>query len=193
MPEGDSALWLGTGAGLIRLGLRNHSVITYTVKDGIAHDEFNTNSTLIASDGYYYMGGIAGITRFRPEDLMAQRNEQKRIPLIVRSISVFDGDQSRNIPIDFEQKLTPIVLEPRDQLLTIDVAMTDFSNPEQNMFSFYLEGFEDQWSEPSTNHTVRYHNLEPGQYVLHAKGRRSSAVWSAHEMSLPLIVQRSFF
>ena len=95
LPEGDSALWLGTGAGLSRFDLHDHSVITYSVKDGIAHDEFNTSSTLIASDGYYYMGGIAGITRFRPAELLSAWSQEKETPLVLRSVAVFDGIENK--------------------------------------------------------------------------------------------------
>ncbi len=192
LPEGDSALWLGTGAGLSRFDLRDLSVITYSVKDGIAHDEFNTSSTLIASDGYYYMGGIAGITRFKPEELLSARSQEKETPLLLRSLTVFDGEENRTYSKFSGADNAPLTLRPRDKLLTVDIALTDFSAPDENMFSFYLEGLDDKWSEPSSNHVLRYYNLAPGRYVLHAKGRQAQGAWSTDELTLPIIVQQAF-
>ena len=63
----DSLLWIGTQKGLSCFNVTNGSFYNYFVEDGIADNEFNTSASWKSPDGYLYMGGINGITYFKPQ------------------------------------------------------------------------------------------------------------------------------
>jgi signal transduction histidine kinase/DNA-binding response OmpR family regulator len=51
----------------------------------------------------------------------------------------------------------------------VEFASFDFANIMGIQYSYYLEGFDHDWNEPSTKRLATYTNLNPGTYKLHVK------------------------
>lgn len=64
----------------------------------------------------------------------------------------------------------------------------EFSAPENVRFRHRLEGFESEWSDPSTERTVTYSSLRPGRYLFSVVAGNSDQAWSTTPASLALVV-----
>ncbi len=84
---------------------------------------------------------------------------------------------------------------PTIKNVTDTVAVTDYTLNESNdllasfstfgydmdattYFCHYLEGFDKEWSAPTTDNTILYRSLPPGNYTLKVKARNQGAQWS---------------
>ncbi|MEM6722956.1 MAG: hybrid sensor histidine kinase/response regulator transcription factor, partial [Bacteroidota bacterium] len=68
------------------------------------------------------------------------------------------------------QFLDEIVLPPSNRSFELVFGSTDMRFPEDNSYSFFLEGYDKDWSPPRKgNNRVRYENLPKGKYTLHLK------------------------
>ena len=59
-----------------------------------------------------------------------------------------------------------IQLKYDQNTFSMDVSSINFDNPSSILYSWKLEGFYDQWTPPTSNGTIRYTNLSPGNYTL---------------------------
>lgn len=62
---------------------------------------------------------------------------------------------------------TDLVLSQDQNNLTFRFFGSDWTAPRSVQFQYYLEGFEDDWLDPSVDRKVTYQNLSPGDYRLH--------------------------
>lgn len=76
-------------------------------------------------------------------------------------------------PMDPHSPLTKILdetnfiqLKYNQNTFSMEVSSINFDNPSSILYSWKLEGFYDQWTPPTSNGTIRYTNLSPGNYTL---------------------------
>ncbi|MBZ0265180.1 hypothetical protein K8I28_10965 [bacterium] len=75
---------------------------------------------------------------------------------------LFTGFSSGGKSIDHTQ---PIVLGPEVRSCQFEFTLPDFLNERHNMYSWKLEGLEDNWSVPSRAAEASYSRLPPGVYT----------------------------
>ncbi len=62
-------------------------------------------------------------------------------------------------------------LENRVNNLRFEYAVPFYQSPIKTEFKYYLEGFNENWSDWTTTTFQEYENLPPGDYTFHVKGR----------------------
>ena len=67
-------------------------------------------------------------------------------------------------------------------------AALDFKEPGNNMYSFRLVGFDDEWSQASNLRTASYTNLVPDTYYFEVRGSNSSNIWNPEVSSLGITI-----
>jgi serine phosphatase RsbU (regulator of sigma subunit) len=60
--------------------------------------------------------------------------------------------------------------------LTFQFGATNYIDASQTKFSYYLEGFDEGWSNWTSDYSVKYTNLPEGHYILKAKSISSSGI-----------------
>ena len=84
----------------------------------------------------------------------------------------FDSVSARdNIPINLR---LPYFLND----LSFNFSAVDWDAPHKIMYSYQLEGVDEDWSVPQEEAKVSYWNLKHGQYVFHVKANGESGIWS---------------
>ncbi|NJN43086.1 MAG: hypothetical protein HC811_13535 [Flammeovirgaceae bacterium] len=72
--------------------------------------------------------------------------------------------------------------------ISIDYVALHFANPEKNIYSYKLEGFDDEWIEAGNRRSATYTNLSPGDYVFQVKAANADGVWNEKGASLQFTV-----
>ena len=67
---------------------------------------------------------------------------------------------------DFQEKL---LLNYDENSLTVRFSPFNYRDVAATRYSYMLEGYDKDWSEPSGYSFAQYHRLPPGRYVLHVK------------------------
>jgi len=140
------------------------------------------NSNAKSKNGKLLFGGTEGILVVSPELF---RLSNFNPPIVITDIEV-DG---------IKQAVKPfLTLDPTKQGFSIEFASLDYSLPQQNKYSYKLEGFNDDWVETSAdNRRVTYTNLPPGDYTLYLKGTNYLGHWSEHSAQMKVTVMPSFY
>ena len=96
-----------------------------------------------------------------------------------------DNDLSYKYMTDQKQ---PLNLTFDIKNIKLRFAAIDFQDPSNNLHSYRLVGFNDDWSPPSNSRTASYTNLVPGEYNFEVKGSNNSNVWNPKATSIKIII-----
>ena len=69
--ENDSILWCGTDMGISVLNTRTFETTSYNIHDGLPSNNFRLNAYHKGRSGFYYFGGLNGLTAFKPVQIKA--------------------------------------------------------------------------------------------------------------------------
>ncbi len=190
-PDNHNNLWISTDYGLTRFNKIDYHLRTYTVKDGLSHNEFNRISSFTAADGRMYFGGIDGVNAFYPDDF-AGDTLSLQVPLRLTSLAQFE--ESQNKLIDKSVALissTGIILNPGDRFFNVVFNLLDYEN-EPHLYAYQIEGLDKQWNYISEN-SIRISGLPYGSFVLKIKGRNINGQWATGILSIPVLVLKPFY
>lgn len=194
LSEGDTSLWISTDNGLCRLSIEQKSGLSFFTQDGLSSNEFNRISFYKAKDGRMYFGGLNGVNAFYPDQLSPVRQQQQLDALLVTNFIKFDGESDSIISENFGlSKKQTIELSHKDKIFGFSFALANYKNPLQNKYSFFLEGFDSKWSEPSTVNQVRYNNIPAGSYQFRVKASSGKEDWIDHELVIPVIIHEAYY
>lgn len=185
----NNNLWISTNNGLYRFNIIKREFRKYDVADGLQGDEYNMSSVLRSSDGKLYFGGVNGFNVFHPDSI---KDNPKIPPVYITKFAVFNTPvnprQDTTIlskQINFEKHIT---LSYKQSSIELEFAALNYSNPQRNQYAYWLEGFDTDWNYIGNNHTVKYTNLDPDEYVFRVKGSNNDGVWNEEGVSLYITI-----
>lgn len=191
LPEGDEHLWLSTDMGLVKFHVQDNSTHVFDVRDGLLQNNFRQGAYLKGASGYYYFGGLNGLTIFKPESIQlnTQPPEILITDLLVNNQAISIGEEFNNGIILNKSiaETESITISQKQRIIGFNVAVKHTSMPFKNKVAYKLEGFNDEWVEEGTGKTtITYTNLSAGAYTLKVKGANGDGTWSAEARSLKL-------
>ncbi|MEO0777748.1 MAG: adenylate/guanylate cyclase domain-containing protein [Bacteroidota bacterium] len=194
LPEGDSAIWVSTDNGLARLDLAQQEFDGYQVEDGLSANEFNRISFYRSARGRMFFGGLNGVNAFYPNDPALRQRKSQSGQLLFTAFSYLDGRRdtvvSRTMGLS-DQKA--IELHHKDRLLTFSFALANYENPNENRYSYLLEGYDKEWSTPSRDNVVRFNDVPPNRYVFRVRSASGAGPWAEEELSIPLVIREAYY
>jgi signal transduction histidine kinase/ligand-binding sensor domain-containing protein len=161
LEDNFSNLWISTNGGISRFDQKKQRFVNYTFEHGLQSNEFNARAYHKAKSGQLYFGGINGFNWFKPEELIAQSTSYQP-KTIINSITL-NETETINTPSG------KVELPYWKNQLNIQFAVLDFTSPAANQINYQLIG-ADKHSIVSKNKNIRYHNLQPGKYLLKYQG-----------------------
>ncbi len=171
--DGDGRIWLSGNAGLMRLDPDTGAVKTFHVADGAAGEEFTTNAYFRMHDGRLCFGGPSGFNIFDPARL-TERSQPPRLALT--GVEILGAPARGPTPYWLRRR---IPLDYRDNIVSLDVSVLDFTSPKHNRIAYRMAGLTDRWIDLGAQHRITLTNLESGNHVLEVRGANSDSVWSA--------------
>ncbi|MCB9297748.1 MAG: response regulator [Lewinellaceae bacterium] len=184
LPDDQGHLWLSTNRGLCRFHVREETTRNFTVADGLQDNEFNQSSYLKTTSGHLIFGSVNGLTVFHPDSL--QFNERKPNTAITHirvnnHLAAFRRPEGSapDFPV-LEQKdkqTLGLELAHHQNLISLEFAALDFSNPAQNQYRYQLlrrnifgQSEREARVELGYRNSVQFANLQPGRYTFKVLG-----------------------
>lgn len=189
--NGDD-LWLATSIGLCRYSIKEKKVMQiYKGGGNLVSTDFLPSAIMRAMNGEMYVGTTHGFVSFNPK----QMHHNDVVPKVV-----FTGLEIFNHPVPVGSELLPKSLNHIDELrlshtqnvIRINYSAMSYVQPTDNMYSYYLEGFETEWVNAGNHHSVTYTNLAPGTYVLHVRATNNDGVLS-EDTTLKIVITPPFY
>jgi signal transduction histidine kinase/ligand-binding sensor domain-containing protein/FixJ family two-component response regulator len=193
IPENDSILWASTDMGLCRLNSLTGKITSYNINDGVSSNNYRRNAYHKGQSGYFYFGGLNGLTFFNPDDI----NPNTIPPRIVlanleinnhriKAGESFLGRTDISGPLS---ELTALKLTHKENSVAFEVLVQHSATPVNNSLAILLEGFDSDWIRISEGKFKQvYTNLPSGKYLLNVKGYNGEGLVSTNEISLPITI-----
>ncbi|MEL4431712.1 EAL domain-containing protein [Shewanella mangrovisoli] len=186
LEDDEHHIWFSSNAGIGKLNPTNGKIINFNEQEGLQALEFNGGVKLKDSDGDLWFGGINGINRFNPKAIPDQRSEAK-VALTAYKIA---GKRHTILDLSHPPK---ILMNYDDQLVSFEVTSLDFSYTGKNRFSYYLEGFDNQWHDLPSGNEITFTNINPGHYVLHVRHSLEYNSEGSYALLVDLTVKAPFY
>ena len=170
LEDKNGNLWMSTYNGLSRLDTKTKIFQNFSKNDGLQSNQFSFNAGLKLSSGEFLFGGINGFNLFYPEAVKVTVSKAK---ILLSDLSV------NNEPIATKPELISIwdkknqikeIILPYDQTtLSIEFVALDYSNADKINYAYFLEGWDDQWSNAGQTRKANYPHLSEGTYLFKVK------------------------
>ncbi len=171
LEDNMQTLWISTSNGLSNFNPDIEVFRNFSSKDGLRNNQFMYGAAYKTKDGNLIFGGISGFNIFNPAEVTSDQNEY---PIVFTDLRIFNkkvkiGSGKDAVLKQSILETNHIVLDYKENVFTLDFAALNYTNSEGNLYSYYLEGFDQEWSEPNNIRTVTYTNLNPDDYVFRVK------------------------
>jgi len=183
LSDDSGNLWMSTNKGLSKFEIEEEVFNNFGVSDGLQDFEFNHGAAFKDKNGELFFGGISGYNSFYPDSIV--KNQQ--IPNIeITSVEVLSDRNAQEISVGKNKK---IEVSYKSNLITIEFAALDFTNPDKNKYAYKLEGVEEEWIHLGNRRYATFTNLPPGEYTFTVKGSNSDNIWNEEGASIEIVVQ----
>ena len=185
-------LWLSSDNGIMQFDPLRLTTRTYTVQEGITHNEFNRIAHYQDAAGRLYFGGLNGVTAFDQRDLEAEP-PLPALPLRVVSLRQFDADRNTLVNKTGELlKTGRITLQPNDRSSILDFALLNYTDAQKNTYAYQFKGVDNTWRY-QTESSLRLGNLPYGDHELLIRGQAADGRMSSSTLTLRVRVLRPFY
>jgi signal transduction histidine kinase len=171
LSDKSGRIWFTGNRGLACIDEKKKHIVYFGSANNLQSLEFNNNACCFSPNGNMYFGGIRGVNGFNPQQFALD----KPVPAVrLISLMVADTALAKGLPA------TGLKLQLARQAPNISgkVFCPDFSGAQNQLFSFYLEGFHKEWGKPSNDASFNFRDLPPGEYRLFAKNADALNNWS---------------
>lgn len=181
-------LWISTNKGISSFDIKNKKFKNYSHYNGLQQSTFNRGAGLKTSTGEMFFGGLDGFNYFDPQTLHSNTKVPSLVftDLKISNRTVVPGNKSaikKHISVAKEIRLS------YKQNFSLDFAALNYSVPQENRYSYMLEGFDKDWNDVGSSKTAVYTNLSPGKYTFRLKARSDDGLWSTPETSINIYVK----
>jgi PAS domain S-box-containing protein len=189
--DDQNYLWLATNDGVSKFDPDTGTSKNYSVGDGLPGNNFAYDACLKTSRGELVFGTYSsGFLFFHPDDI---QDSLPVFPVAFTDFQLFDKpvDDIKDSPlmrhINFVDEIT---LSHEQNIFTLEFAALQYHNPQKHRYAYKMEGVDQDWVEvTSDNRSVRYTNLDPGEYVFTVKASNHDGVWDKEGRSVTIIVR----
>jgi serine phosphatase RsbU (regulator of sigma subunit) len=140
-----------------------------------------------SKEGRMYFGGTKGFNVFRPGAIRDNLNAPNAYVIGYKRAG---KDITTDSLILYKQHLK---LNWRENFFQFELVALDFTDPDKNKFSYMLDGYDNEWSTPSTVRYVSYTELPGGDYVFKVKAANSDGIWNDRPYEIKITVVPPFW
>ncbi|WP_071147055.1 hybrid sensor histidine kinase/response regulator transcription factor [Bacteroides ihuae] len=187
------SLWISTENGVSKFIPSEHRFENYDDKTLPVRVRFNEAASTSTSDGNILFGASNGIFKFNPDSI----RKSKYVPPIVFSKLLIANQEI--VPGENEllkqglDETSELTLSHKENIVTIQYAALDYTNPGNIQYAYMLEGFEKDWTYADKQRNATYTNLPKGEYTFKVKSTNSDGVWVENIRTLNIVVLPSFW
>lgn len=171
LEDDEHFLWISTTNGLSKFDPETERFHNYSLKNGFQNNQFTYGAAYKTPDGELLFGGISGFNIFNPTKI---KSGDYFAPIVLTDLKIFNksvkiGDHKRDVLTKSISETERISLKYDQNSITLDFASFDYANSLGIQYSYFLEGFDKDWNEPSPSRSATYTNLDPGEYTFRVK------------------------
>ena len=151
-------MWFATKNGLTKFNPKDKKVRQYYDESNLMRNYYAENCAHLLKNGRLAFGTNSGIVIYSSESTPTPTLSRPRLSI---TDVLVNGSEK-----DFQEKLQ---LNYNENSLIVRFSAFNYRDVAATRYSYMLEGYDKDWSEPSGYSFAQYLRLPPGRYVLHVK------------------------
>ena len=151
-------IWCSTTMGIWQYQRNEKKMVGYLHGNGLASREYVNGVAMHTAGDRIWFGFSDGITSFVPATLQNYRPSQEKVQLT----GVFVGDT----PVKGSDHF---VLSYIDNTFTMEFSLLNYSNAENVIYEYRLNGAKDWVRTAAGSNVVSFHHLQPGSYAMEVR------------------------
>lgn len=178
--DSRSNIWISTVSGISFYRRSYGSFTNYSYARGnFPIETLNLKAGVLTADGEIYFGGNNGLAHFKPGDIFSNTILP---PVLFTRLSVNNKEvqvsDNTGILTQSLSGIREITLRYNQTDITVEFAALNYIFPQNNQYSYYLEGYDLTWNTPGFQRSATYTNLPSGKYTLKVKASNNSGLWN---------------
>jgi diguanylate cyclase (GGDEF)-like protein len=157
--KGRIYICTNNGVQLLTWTGRAYDARVFTRRDGMIHDECNTNAQVVDSHDRFWTGTLGGVTVFDPDRDIPDTSPK---PLKIVGVTVGGAEAGTD----------GVVLAPGTRDLRVEFSLLSWRREGESRFRTHLVGYEpppgDRWTPENSRD---FNGLPPGSYIFRLEGR----------------------
>ena len=183
-------VWISTENGLNCLSDNEELITNFYEIDGLPDNSFNYLAYTMRENGNMVWGTPSGAIEINPENYTSKQGAQLNLHFEEFSLynqKVIPGSKGSPLKngIDSTKR---IELDHNQHSFSFSFINLNYFNNSNLLYSWKLEGFDTQWSEPGTGRQATYTNIEPGSYQFRVKTFQPNKESEASERTISLLI-----
>ena len=215
--DGQGRIWCAGQRGLFHVDLENlaavadgredrvRSFLVHSRNEGVASLQAAFDTVTGAQrghDGAFYFPMRTGLAVVRPERLRGTTNAPK---VLLEAVTV-DGETvaryAAGSPLqgattergsaklmDLQTGTGRLELPPGHRKVQFEFTAPSFTAPENVLFRYWLEGFDEGWVEAGSRRSASYPRLPAGRYEFHIVACNDVGIWNERDTALAFTVR----
>ncbi len=199
LEDKDENIWLGTERGLDHLILDKEEVLIrvahYGKEEGLKGSEVNENAVFEDHNNNLWFGTVEGVSSLNINSLY---ENQTPPDLYLTKVKLFghtiEPDNEMGITTEGRFQIpNNFELEHFQNSIGFEFIGINLGAPDKVKYKWILEGFDEEWSEPSNRRSVNYTNLPAGTYTFSVLSTNENGIWNKEPASITFKISPPFW
>ena len=182
-------IWLSTNAGIVRFNIANNKGETFGRNYGLNVNEYS-DGAVFNSGNTIIFGGINGLT-FINRHLTYKASEPYVPKLTLLKLSISGEDVPVVDYLESGRGKNKLVLAPDENYFSITVAVPDFIDAHNFVYSYTLDGVN--WINNGSETAISFNKMSYGKYDLTVKYMNKVTGMSGEAYSLQIVVNAPWY
>ncbi|NPA35793.1 MAG: response regulator [Chlorobi bacterium] len=167
--DNQGNIWAGSDKGLSKINIKTNKIYNYFESDGVIKLDYMHKASCNLHSGEIIIGGANGAIIFNPLKITPPTYtnniiftslyvNQKKITVANSKILTTELNKTKSIKLKYGENS-----------FSIEFTNIDLIHPKQHKYTWKLEGFDSDWSKPTSIGTATYSKLPPGDYTFRVK------------------------
>lgn len=176
----EGFLWATSEKGLTKLNASGKILVHYSVQNGLPLNSLSTPIS-ISQQGELLMGVRNGFIKFHPKQIHLQSRE---FPVVLTTFLQGGKEYLGRSNPEFTYKENEFIF---------GFAALSYSRPEELVYEYKLDGYDQDWIRLGNNNSVRFTNLSNGVYTFFVRAFDYSGRPSSNIESFSFVIHPPFW
>ena len=189
----DGKMWITTEYGVSCFDPHTDDFTNYIFSSDMHGNVCLDNSTACTKDGRILIGTNGGLAIIDPEEASCEMNRSIDgvvfTTLKIHGVPVIpDDDSSLRTAISYAPE---IILDHDNNTFSLSFSSLDYTPGIK--YTYILEGYDEQWSQPTEINEATYRQVPHGNYVFRVKACNSMGEWQTEPTKINVIIRPPFY